>query len=649
MTRKESNEPKADLDARSQDSDVKREELLDNVVDLTLNLFIKDNPNEMIDEMGRVLMELFPIRSMIIYDYFEESEEFTPRVVFGYPEERAKKIKEKVIYKISDLGKMDKIEKPLGRFSSFFPAELMDKTDVVRERLTTLNQDEIDLPRKDKNSWHALDRLDIMLADRSGKEIGDISITSTTTGQLIDDENIFGIEIFASIGSVALELAKLRGKELQMAEAQEKRSSQISQLLSITSLILTTTEPSKLLDRILDLIKELFGFKSAAIALYDESEGCFRWRALRGYSEKEMKKALNIRMSREIIKEDLKPEHRIGYLAHFTPVEKLVRDDVKQFFYPKNQMKKALQDYETPRKSTDSWHPLDDLNFSILDRKGKIIGVLSPDKPAGDKIPNREEIEVIEIFVSLVAIALENANLYSETLTSRDEIHILNRLMFHDLMNYNMAIGGYIDLALASDEEERHEFVEKALSQIELITELIDKIRKLSMIRSSDKKNLIRIDLGRTIRNQASKSASLFPLKKVEFSFDFGKIDSFVKANDLLPDLFHNIFINAIKFDIHDKVRIEVNLSETEEEIGGILGKYWKVSITDHGPGIPDERKEMIFLESARLTEPSLGMGLGLSIVKSLVYLYGGKAWVEDRVTGTHENGAIFIVQLPAA
>jgi two-component system OmpR family sensor kinase len=109
--------------------------------------------------------------------------------------------------------------------------------------------------------------------------------------------------------------------------------------------------------------------------------------------------------------------------------------------------------------------------------------------------------------------------------------------------------------------------------------------------------------------------------------------------------------MNAIRIDTHDTVMIEVGLrgemeGQDESEIGS-----WVVSISDHGPGIPDERKPAIFLGVQKFmpAEPARGMGLGLSIVKSLLDLYGGEVWVEDREQGHHEKGAVFFVRLPAA
>ena len=91
-------------------------------------------------------------------------------------------------------------------------------------------------------------------------------------------------------------------------------------------------------------------------------------------------------------------------------------------------------------------------------------------------------------------------------------------------------------------------------------------------------------------------------------------------------------------------VDISVKLEECQDN-----GKnYYKVSIEDNGPGIPDDMKDKIFNRLQRGETKARGMGLGLYLVKSLVDSYNGKVWVEDRVTGDHTKGSRFVVLLPA-
>ncbi len=65
------------------------------------------------------------------------------------------------------------------------------------------------------------------------------------------------------------------------------------------------------------------------------------------------------------------------------------------------------------------------------------------------------------------------------------------------------------------------------------------------------------------------------------------------------------------------------------------------VSVKDNGIGIPEERAEKIF--SPSFTTKTSGMGMGLSIVKSIVLDTGGKIWFESE-----ENiGTTFYIEFP--
>ena len=63
-------------------------------------------------------------------------------------------------------------------------------------------------------------------------------------------------------------------------------------------------------------------------------------------------------------------------------------------------------------------------------------------------------------------------------------------------------------------------------------------------------------------------------------------------------------------------------------------GDFWKFSIADNGPGIEEKHFERIFrmFQVLSVNEAIEGTGVGLSVVKKIIELYGGRIWVESEV-----------------
>ena len=88
-------------------------------------------------------------------------------------------------------------------------------------------------------------------------------------------------------------------------------------------------------------------------------------------------------------------------------------------------------------------------------------------------------------------------------------------------------------------------------------------------------------------------------------------------------------------------------LNPDDEPMSHIL-----IAVEDHGPGVPEEERDLVFERFARgggagRRTGSEGAGLGLSLVDEHVRMHGGRVWVEDRLDG--DPGARFVIELMAA
>ncbi|MBI5663672.1 MAG: hypothetical protein HZC49_01085 [Nitrospirae bacterium] len=91
-----------------------------------------------------------------------------------------------------------------------------------------------------------------------------------------------------------------------------------------------------------------------------------------------------------------------------------------------------------------------------------------------------------------------------------------------------------------------------------------------------------------------------------------------------IEQVFQNLISNAIKFINKPEGVVRISCS--------LEGEYWKLGVSDNGPGIEEKNFEKIFriFETLKAKDESEGAGLGLALVKKTVEMYGGRVWVES-------------------
>jgi PAS domain S-box-containing protein len=105
-----------------------------------------------------------------------------------------------------------------------------------------------------------------------------------------------------------------------------------------------------------------------------------------------------------------------------------------------------------------------------------------------------------------------------------------------------------------------------------------------------------------------------------------------------LQQVLLNLLLNAVEAMASTEAEARELLISTDQDHRGVL-----VAVRDSGPGIDPDHLERVF--DRFYTTKSSGMGMGLSICRSIIDAHGGRLWAEANET----RGAIFQFTLPAA
>jgi signal transduction histidine kinase len=289
-------------------------------------------------------------------------------------------------------------------------------------------------------------------------------------------------------------------------------------------------------------------------------------------------------------------------------------------------------------------------------REGTPIGVMNLTRNAVHPFTDKE-IALVNTFADQAVIAIENTRLFEEVQARTTELaktvedleiasqhknqFVAN--MSHELRTPLAAILGYAELIQEGFYEPPGPKSLDALTRIRSngkhLLGLINTVLDIAKIESgqftltmTDYAIESMVETVRAATESLAQNKKLKLTTSVEKSLPVGLGDE-----QRLTQVLLNLVGNAIKFTDAGEIRVTARL---------VNGNF-AVSVTDTGPGIPEEHQARIFEQFHQVDSSSTrakgGTGLGLAIAKQIVEMHGGRIWVAS----TPDKGSTFQMELP--
>jgi signal transduction histidine kinase len=279
--------------------------------------------------------------------------------------------------------------------------------------------------------------------------------------------------------------------------------------------------------------------------------------------------------------------------------------------------------------------------------QGNTIGVLEAVNKADSAHYTEDDVAILEILALYASMALWNSNLEKHIQSTQDEFAELDRLKSnfvaitsHELRTPLGLILGHATFLREMISEEHREPMDIIIRNATRLKEIIESLTEVDNYEAGVARIRQRmISVPDIVKDVVSSFQDMAASKNITLQADVCDEELLVEADaNKITVAVSNLVRNAITFTNeggHVLVKVEP-----------VTG-HAQVSVTDDGIGIPakDLSKvfERFFQVESHLTRRNTGLGLGLSVAKTMIELHGGRIWGES-VEG---EGSTFTFLLP--
>jgi signal transduction histidine kinase/ActR/RegA family two-component response regulator len=438
-----------------------------------------------------------------------------------------------------------------------------------------------------------------------------------TEVEAFDQREIAVLDVFSAQAAIAirtLDLVKaLEARSVELA----RRVEQLQALADVGEATSSSLDLDEVLLTIVSNAVRMSGADGGSIMQYVEEDRSFAVRTTHGTSDELIAELRSIRVQLDSTLVGLAA--REGRPLQVADLDRVERDPHLQLMF----------DY--------GWRSV--LVAPML-RQGQIVGALVIRRKTPHTF-SESTTDLLETFASQSALAIYNARLFRELEVKKDELQSASQhkseflaSMSHELRTPLNAVIGFSEVLLermfGDINPRQEEYLNDIWSSGKHLLALLNDILDLSKVEAG------RMELAAAnfaVRDAIEYALSMVreraALHGITLQLSVGSDVSLIYADELrFKQIVLNLLSNAVKFT-PDSGHVQVSAT--------VDGERLVVTVTDDGPGIATEDRERIFesfQQGSRDVPKDEGTGLGLTLCRRIVELFGGDMWLDSEVDG---------------
>ncbi len=256
-----------------------------------------------------------------------------------------------------------------------------------------------------------------------------------------------------------------------------------------------------------------------------------------------------------------------------------------------------------------------------------------------------EDMKLLELFALQANLAIERDWIRKKMeriqtqLFSSAEVLVLAQMasgVAHELSNYLTVVWGRTQLLLPRIKAKD---VPGALQTLEIISEYLGKMKRftegLMNIYAFNQQGLkSHLDINGLITSLVEFIKPQTKFRNIEFVSELSKDLPVIEVNpDRIQGMLLNLYTNAAEAMRKGRITTKTEYNRSQDEI--------KITVSDNGPGIPEQIQKEVFTPG--FTTKKGGHGLGLSLCRQIAKDHGGDIKLESRPG----QGTTFTITLP--